>query len=213
MSSSLSNIYSDLSAFDAFYLDDVFNENLGSRFEGFEVFGGFEYQYNAQLQKVDNNINNTDSRETLILREHRIFANFNWSRNLDLENQVSIRLSTTQFYNNEEGANFDRRNISELRTEWLNNLADRYLLLVYLENGLLVNKGNDDLGSPDFDQIVTTLGSTVTFFNENKFSLSGNISFSYDYREQRTDTRKNLDKTFRINVGANIRYYFNRNLY
>ncbi|HAH51228.1 MAG TPA: hypothetical protein DF712_09245 [Balneola sp.] len=213
MNNSLSNIYSDLSVFDAFYLDDVFNEALGSRYEGFEVYGGFEYQYNAQLQKVDNNINNTNSRETLILKEHRVFANLNWSKNLDLENQVSIRVSTTQFYNNEEGANFDRRNISELRAEWLKNLSDRYLLLVFLENGLLVNKGNDDLGSPDFDQIVTTIGSTVTFFNENKFSLAGNISFSYDYREQRADTRKNLDKTFRINIGANLRYYFNRNLY
>jgi hypothetical protein len=213
MNNSLSNIYSDLSVFDAFYLDEVFDEALGSRFEGFEVFGGFEYQYNAQLQKTDNRINNTDSRETLILKEHRYFANFNWSKNLDLENQLSVRISTNQFVNNEEGANFDRRNISELRTEWLKNLSDRYLLLVFLENRLLVNKGNDDLGSPDFDQNVTTLGTTITFFNENKFSLGGNISLSYDYREQRADTRKNLDKTFRLNIGANLRYFFNRNLY
>jgi len=209
----LSGKLNGLGTFDTFYINDVFSEALGDRFEGLEVFAGFGYNYINRLIREDNRITGNLDRQTLFIRDTRIFANINWSKNLSLAHQISFVGVTERGYSDDDEAAFDRIHLTDLSFRWLWNIADRFFLNSFLRDEFVFINGNEDANRPSVDQNDLTIGTSLTYFIENSLSLTGNFSFNYLSSESDRDLQEDFNDVYRFNIGASVRYYFGRNLY
>ncbi len=218
MNSGLNGKLDELSSFDAFFLNDIFNENLGSRFEGYSISISINYDLRSNLNRNDNQVSDILVRNSDIDRDVIAGVSGIWYKNLNLNHQLSVRsnwnLRLPVSKENPERWRLDSFN----EFSWLWILADRFLL----ENSIFSSYRSLDRKNLDtfqFYDIDTSLRSDLTFFVENKFSVSGGIYLRQNYRFSKSQiqtgsTYQRYDSSsWNWGVTVSLRYYFNRNLF
>ncbi len=206
----------DLGTFDLFYLNDVLNENLGQRFEGYSFSISGEYSYINNLRKDEEEINQavSESRDFFIQRIARVNVDGDWYKNLNLYHQINISFRNDLTLPLEKDIQNEWSNITNLTFGWQWNFADRFQFNSFLENILLteeIKNARDD----DFVRLISELSGQFSYFIENRMSLSAGLALQYRNLNR---TRSNIEvyqdqNEFLWTVNASVRYYFNRNLY
>lgn len=201
-----------LAAFDIFYLNDVFSENLGSRFEGYEAYVSVDYFYSNQLSKVNDQFNNVETRNFSISRATHVNLNYDWFKNLDLYNQISIQAENKLILPLERDDPIDWSNEITIDAKWLWNFADRFQLNSSFENSF--RSINDKNETFDNNRIFTSqLRTNFYYFIENKVALNAGVSIVHRNSNVDVTTLNTSIKEFQWGLNAGISYYFNRNLY
>lgn len=201
-----------IGAFDLFYLNDVFNENLGSRFEGYEASLSVDYNYVNQLFKEDNEGNNTEDRNLTINRAANVNIDFDWFKNLNLYHQVSIRAGNTFTFPLEQSDTNELISLSSIDAQWLWNFADRFQLTTDLLNRFVSTKPKENFGG-DFSSYSSQLRTNLFYFVESKIALNAGAGLTYFANENEFNTNSISNNQFQWTLNAGISYYFNRNLY
>ncbi|XWN36333.1 MAG: hypothetical protein ROO71_10260 [Balneola sp.] len=200
-----------LNAFDLFYLNDVFSENLGSRFEGYRASLSAEYFYFNQLRN-DERINDVTNRDLSISRQVHLNFEFDWFKNLNLYHQLNINVGNNLILPLEQENGEDWINQADINAEWLWVFADRFQLTTSILNRIIDLKSKDSRFQ-DFDQYLSRLGTNLFYFIENRMVLNAGVSLHYQQFSREFETSNFDDKRFQWSINAGIKYYFNRNLY
>ena len=201
-----------IGAFDLFYLNDVFNETLGSRFQGYEASVSVDYLYSNQLSKDNNELNNTETRNFNINRQANLNLTFDWFVNLDLYHQLSFRTQNTTLFPLEKSNSEEWINQTDANAEWLWIFADRFRLDTDLQARYTTRNFKDDVVDK-FGVISSVLRTNVFYFIENKMALNAGVSLAYNGVNREFLDVTVVNKAFQWSVNAGIQYYFNRNLY
>ena len=214
MNSLLENKLDQVSAFDLFYLNDVFNENLGSRFEGYQIYtlityDYYNYLYRDSQQGWDSEI---DSRRLSINRSTSISVNGKWFKNINLENQFSLELNSNFGFPLEREDNIKWDNWSRVQISWLRVISDRLVTTSYLRSDYSYAKSKvaqDAINKTSQNR----LNSSLTYFIENKLAISTGLGIRYEYQENNSETLHQVRDKYSWTLNAGIKYFFNRNLY
>ncbi|MCK9994746.1 MAG: hypothetical protein KAH56_00530, partial [Candidatus Krumholzibacteria bacterium] len=153
-----------LSPYEIFYLADVMSEDVGPRKQGTELQGRFFYhEYGSD----------DDFRSYgRISRGPAVF--FLWTRNLNLDNQLSLRASAR--YATVGGQEYKEELVSggmDLAHLW--TIADRYRLDTSLNVAGYYNEQNFDAERAINRSIETTLHSIFRIFLEDSMALSASV--------------------------------------
>ncbi|MBN2012431.1 hypothetical protein JW960_24090 [candidate division KSB1 bacterium] len=185
-----------LSAFDWFYLRDALNENIGERFEGWDVSGGINLQ--NLWQKY---------------RSMGFFGKYRYYKNLTLEQQIGFTLNTDYFeYIDDNLSNSQPYNGNvQIACEYLRLMTDKLLWRTSLSSNSRIGKITKSFfdGHQWYKQHSYFLSSTVSYFVENKATLSFRISYSSS-NNYNAAFDNSLDL---FNCSFSLSYYFNRNLF
>lgn len=209
---------SSLSAFDIFYLNDLFNENLGSRFEGHSVTLTGGYTYFNSLSKIDFHGSDPNRRNFDILRAANVELNAVWYKNLNLNHQLSANFVNQLYFPLERRNSVEVAYSSQFDSGWLWILADRF----QLNNQLRLRYNRDrvkDIESLKEHNLFTNISSQLSYFIENRFLLSASLGLNQTYRSRDFTPNNNLfdenysRSTWDINFSVSLRYYINRNLF
>lgn len=200
-----------LNTFDLFYLNDVFSENLGSRFEGYRASVRVDYFYFNQLLNEEN-FNGFDVRDLSISRQAHLNLEFDWFKNLNLYHQLSINATNQLILPLEQENDEDWINQADINAEWLWVFADRFQLTTSFLNRIIDLKSKDSRFE-SFDQYLSRLGTNLFYFIENRMVLNAGVSLQYQQFSREFETSNFDDKRFQWSINAGIKYYFNRNLY
>ncbi len=204
--------------FDTFYLNDVFDENLGSRFEGYSVSVDITYILQSRLDRNENRISDSFDRDLDIRRQAVVELSGLWYKNLNLDHQLSFTSNWDLALpiNKENPDKWELYNFNDF--SWLWVMADRFLL----ENSLIVRYLNSDRKDvEDFDSpvLITDLRSNLTYFIENQLAISGAVFFGRDYRLTKIQdmvfpqSQRSEVTNWNWGITVSLRYYFNRNLF
>ena len=211
VNSGVNNKLDQASAYDLFYLNDVFSENLGNRLEGYEASINIKYLYYNQLRKEDNFIA-PDGRHLSIYREAEINLKFDWYKNLNLYHQISFNVLNKLAFPLEREDDRDWINTANINAEWLWIFADRFQLSTSFLNSFAETNTKEEFD--DINRIYySRLGTNLFYFIENKLVLNAGVSLTYQNSLYETETADLNSKAFQWRIGGGIRYYFNRNLY
>ncbi len=182
-----------LSPFQFYYLQDALREQIGSRYEGWQVDlrATFTGRHRQSSEKGSSKELGT-----------KIGINGRWYKNLNLNHQISLRLFPG--YEKETMADDEAAYFSvDLRLEHLWCLADRLLLVSYF----LMDYNKDKPVYSDYKvedgwrvRREAILGATLTYYVENKFSISTKANAAYDHTD--------LDWRFRFFIN----YFIDRSL-
>lgn len=213
MNSSLDGKLNTLDTFDIFYLNDVFNESLGSRLEGYQVSITVDYFYLNILEKREVSYYDIKSRDFSISRSTQLNLSGVWYKNLDLYHQIHLDLSNKVIFPLEREINVKWGNSIALEAGWLWNFVDRFQLNTNLTNQfntqVIKNAPKDYIKKTE-----STLSTNLFYFVENKIAINGGVILTYENSKNKiTDFIKDREKSFNWMLNAGIKYYFNRNLY
>lgn len=215
MNEVLSGKLDRISAYDLFYLNDVLNETLGQRYEGFDIIFKGSYRYQNSLYKTDEqNSNGTSERRNLsIQRIAGIISNLRWYKNLSLNHQLSFEAEYELLFPLEKDRNIEYDTDIFADFSWLWTITDRYLLTTSLRN--LYSKPVYKERITDSDQFrnKTYLTSSFSYFIENRLSLTGSLSTDLNFYEQENTDRFRNARDLSWSVMVSVRYYFARNLF
>ncbi len=209
------NKLDQLSAYELFYLNDVFDENLGQRFEGSELMITGFYRYINVLRRTENVDRILTSRDITLAREAGFQVTARVYKNLSLEHQLSTDITTNTVFPLErvDPVNWEFNGTGSIR--WLWNIADQ--LTINTSNSTYYQtfdiKENPELEATYF---TNSTQSGLTYFIENKMSISAGVSLNYIKRFLVTQSPALLETTYKsYSFGFNfaVRYYFDRNLY
>jgi len=194
-----------LSPYEIFYLADVMNEDVGPRRQGTELQGRFFYEEYGS----DNDIWNRGH----FYRGPAVI--FLWTRNLNLNNQVSLGASGRY-------ATFGSEDFKGDQVSWgmdlahLWTIADRYRL----DTSLNV-VGNYDEMNRDADRLIdrsilTTIHSIFRIFLEDSMAFSASVlglnrQNSHDRISFVDEDR--YSRTWHWSYGIGLEYYLDRVLY
>ncbi|OAN62990.1 hypothetical protein A8B79_01825 [Balneola sp. EhC07] len=201
-----------IGAFDLFYLNDVFDENLGSRFEGYEAAVSVDYSYVNRLTKQDDHLNNTETRIFSLYRQANLNFNIDWFKNIDLYNQLSIRTYNSLILPLEESDQEEWANQTDITAEWLWIFADRFTLDTNLQTRYSTRKLKQNT-EDKFGVLSSVLRTNLFYFVENKIAINTGVSLAYNGSNREFLDLTVTDKRFQWSVNAGIKYYFDRNLY
>ncbi|MEQ9090275.1 MAG: hypothetical protein RIE52_04250 [Balneola sp.] len=201
-----------IGAFDMFYLNDVFDENLGSRFEGYEAAFSVDYIYSNRLTKQDDQLNNTEPRIFSLNRQANLNFNIDWFKNIDLYNQLSIRGYNSLMLPLEESDTEEWTNQTDIIAEWLWIFADRFTLDTNLQTRYSTRKLKQNT-EDKFGVLSSALRTNLFYFIENKMAINAGVSLAYNGVNREFSDVKFTDRRFLWSVNAGVKYYFNRNLY
>lgn len=199
-------------AFDIFYLNDVFNEILGNRFEGYEAYLSLDYSYMNQLSKENDEIANIENRVSTTSRSASVNLNYDWYKNLDLYHQFALHAKNVWMFPLEESDVYNWMNETAVEAEWLWNFADRFQLNSSLVNSVTLANQKDTSVNKDYIY-ASRLNSNFYYFIENKVALNVGVSLLYRNDNTDYDTRELSLKNFNWGINAGISYYFNQNLF
>ncbi|RNC84731.1 MAG: hypothetical protein ED557_07060 [Balneola sp.] len=209
------NKLDQLNAYELFFLNDVFNENLGQRFEGAEIeLAGF-YRYENLLRRTEDENRVLQLRDIIVDREAGFRVNARAYKNLSLEHQISAVITTfiSLPLERTDPVNWNFNGTSSIG--WLWNIADQMIINTFNNTYYQTSDIKDD---PELEEtyFANTTQSSLSFFIENRVSISAGISFNYNRRFVITRSPDLLESTtqnhfFGFNVS--VRYYFDRNLY
>lgn len=209
---------SDLNAFDMFYLNDVFNENIGSRFEGYSIALTGGYSYLNSLSKIDFHGSDPNRRNFAILRTANVELDAVWYKNLNLNHQISANLLNQLYFPLEKKNSVEVSYSSQFDSDWLWILADRF----QLNNRLRLRYNRDrikDIESFKEYYLFTNVSSQLSYFVENKLILSASLGLNQRLQSRDITLSNNLfdenysRSTWDISFSISLRYYINRNLY
>lgn len=209
---------SGLNAFDLFYLNDVFNENLGSRFEGYSIILTGGYSYSNSLSKQDYDDSTPDQRSFSIVRVANTELSAQWYKNLNLNHQISAGLSNQIYFPLEKRISTELSFMSQFESGWLWVLSD----LFQLNNQLRITYNRERIKNIELfkeHNLFTNVSSQLSYFIENKLLLS--TSFGLNQRHQSRDYALSdnlydeslLRNSWDISFSISLRYYLNRNLF
>ena len=204
-----------LTAYELFYLSDVLNENLGSRYEGYEVTLQGGYSYFNQLRRSVDRDDNVLYRTIQISRAASVRATGTWYKNLNLEHQLSLDTEISTTLPLERADYYDWNVETNTYLQWIWNIADRWNVSTYLMNNYLTtNLKDEDLGTAR--NLTSRLGNSVQYFIENHLSLTAGISLTRYYTKSYSsisaqEMQESTEFAWNLNVG--LRYYFSRNLF
>ncbi len=220
MSSIINNKLDQLGAYDLFFLEDVFDEQLGARFEGAEVLLTVGYRYDNSLQNRDDKVeeNRNEMRQFSIQRVADLAMDANIYKNLDLKNQVHIGFRNAGLFPLERKDNFAWQFRSEIGLSWLYILTDRWNINNTLASSFYTFGPKERLNTGDIKShdLNTRLISSITYFIENRMGITGSVGLTNDYQYDRQHLiNSNVNTTHRFiwNFQLGIVYYFNRNLF
>ncbi|MBO6622972.1 MAG: hypothetical protein JJ892_12845 [Balneola sp.] len=204
----------NLDSFDLFYLNDVFDENLGQRLEGYSLSITGDYSYNNNLSKEEKSTSvSTDTeRDFSITRVAAVNLNAEWYKNLNLYHQIHLDFSNSTSFPLEKDIQEEWANTTSLNFGWLWNFADRFQFNSALENYLFTRELKD-MPEDKFISFVSEISGHFSYFIENKMSLSAGLTLQYRKLDREFDTINLDDDLFVFSINAGVRYYFNRNLY
>ncbi|MBP7460624.1 MAG: hypothetical protein KBA26_05000 [Candidatus Delongbacteria bacterium] len=185
-----------LKPFDYFYLADVLSEPLLNRFEGWKAEAGIQYsQY-----KISDDYND---------REAGAYVRAEWSKNLDLEHQLSFDFNGVySFLNKSKNEDFlDIKNsmMLDLHGAYLWVLSDR----IVWNNGFYISYQQlkiNTVEAGDFTekQLRIDPGTTLTYYIEDRLNLSAMVQYNYSNYEEDFKTTKHHN----FNYSLTLQYYF-----
>ncbi len=207
-------VVGDLSAYEMFYLADIFQESTGIRREGWDARIGMMYtiQYNFNGTETVNLITSRGSSSLFRIATQHIGPHLSASyfKNLTLRHQIGIDANGSYglFYQkmSSDDTIQDDQLLVEINPSWLWTVTDRLLLQATLRNELRV------IWYDEARQMINNrithrshhLWFTAEYFIEDRIVLSGNISYLFHDRFI-TD----LDSSFSgIGYGIGLTYYF-----
>lgn len=215
MNELLSGKLDDVSAYDLFYLNDVLNENLGQRHEGFDVSFRGSYRYQNSLNKTDEqNSNGTSKQRNISI--HRIagvISNLRWYKNLSLNHQLSFEAEYELLFPLEKDHNTEYDTDIFADFSWLWTITDRYLLTTSLRNFYSKPVFKERITENKRFANETYLTGSFSYFIENRLSLTGSLSANLDLNEQENTSNKYNLRRIRWSAMISLRYYFARNLF
>ncbi len=179
-----------LSPFEIYYLAEVLQENVGSRFEGWQIDVGMRAGYEHWMYPVSP----TSDLEVWEV-EPRLAAS--WSHNISLDHQLSARGGMSAMRRDPTGAaSFTRRDIviAELELQYLWAVADRVLWTTTLG----VDRDYDEMQWDDGTSIQRDfsggIGTSCTVYVEDRLALIPSVSCRYD--ESDDDAGRSIHRFF-----------------
>jgi hypothetical protein len=217
MNKQTSNRFATLPTFDQFYLNDVFNENLGSRYEGFELSLFVAYSYENSLTRDSRDYTQNIDRYFSILRFAYIDINAKYYKNLTLNHQLYANFYTAYDLPLERIVGIDWRIRSNLDFEWLWILADRWQI-TNSWNSLYTRSQPKERLVSGFKayELRSELRSDLNYYIENRMVITGSFSLNNGYSYSNNGSAINrINKESRLSWAftAGIQYFFNRNLF
>lgn len=198
-----------LKPWELMYIDDVWDEIIGDRMEGYDINGGLVITYN----KSDDS-NPTDDSELFLsglYLEHRYYHNLSpcYQIGTHFYSSISTVMNDNTMYD------YLGRGRLQLFNLW--NLADRMLLELDfgLESGFASSKSWERMDQYFTDLnfryiIEDNLSANVRFSYDSYYNWPGHLSFEYDGRYFNNWLYDTMDSW---NVNFNMVYYLERDLF
>ncbi|MAO63964.1 MAG: hypothetical protein CL666_03100 [Balneola sp.] len=217
MNQELSGKLDEISAYDIFYLDDVFSENIGQRLEGFDVLlsGKFAYYNRLNRDEETTNISDNVMRDLLIRKRVDAYSQIRWYKNLDLNHQLGFVSQHRIAFPLEKDEELEMDIDMIAQFSWLWTITDRYLLETSFNNHYEKPVFKERIFNERQYQFQSYVRSALTYFIENRLSLTGRVllGFDKDRQDNRNQDLQTTTNSFRWQASFNLRYYFDRNLY
>jgi hypothetical protein len=203
------NSITGMAPWEIMYIDEVWDEILGDRFEGFEVSGGLLINYD----KIHNS--NPDAHEELFLYGLYIDQKFYHNINPYYQIGTGVYCSLSKVINEKTPYNFLGNGSLRILNLW--NLTDR--MLIELDFGIETGFASGS-GWERVDNYFTDF--TLRYFLEDNLSFDmlifynydrnwpQNLSFAYDGKNY-NNSSYNTEKGWTIQF--NLRYYLSQGLY
>lgn len=225
MSTATGGSLSGLDTFDTMYLTDVLDENLGSRLEGWEVWGGARFSYSSNLERVEETENQIEllDRSRNISQTLHTFTRGRWYKNLSLSHQIGMfgYASYAKPLQNTNTSSIEQNWTITARVgiNWLWSVADRWLLRTGLSNEYRLfdqmhnpNNNESEKRRNWTDHIF--LNNDLSYFVLNKVAINVYLNSQLRYNRSRFgNSPVDKKREFYLNYGISMRYYFSRNLY
>lgn len=210
----VNNKFSSLSTFDQFYLNEIFEENLGSRFEGYEVTATASYTYFNTLNREEFS-NETDiERIFTILRAAEIEFSGNYYKNLNLNHQIRLTTNLQTFFPLERVNDYEYVFNPSLSGNWLWVLEDRWLLTNSITGNLRLPSRKESEEYREYN-LSTSIRSNLTYFAENRLAITSSLRFSsvHDRFVNLANDFSDSSNRYLWSVRISIQYFFTRNLF
>ncbi len=177
-----------LSPYEVFYLADVLNEDLGHRFEGFQLRTGFSFRDDSS---------NFPRMGIWPFRRRSPEVDFCWYHNLSLTQQIMV--STRYLYGWENrGTDSFQMGILDFSLEHLWNMTDR----INLETGLHFH-GYSRIVEEERSRQVT-FSSNLDIYLEDQLSLSLNTMARYSWSRELEEENIGWDLVYRLGLVYHI---------
>ena len=218
MDQALNGAVSGMQPFDLFYLSDVLNENIGQRFEGWDITAGGSFDYRNYLSRSDedNDSNGSSFSRSLTISKYALaFIRGRWYKNLSLRHQISFQSELNRSYRLSDQSVLDRTSNATVSAAWLWNITDRLLVNTQISNSYYHYHVKDDIeagGQTDKPwRNLFSVDSKLTYFIENRLAINAGMQYE---RSSGDDFSFLLDQDDRVlQFSAGLNYYFSRNLY
>lgn len=181
-----------LTTYEIFYLTDVLNEDVGLRYQGWQLSARFEYQESIY----------DGSQEDIASRQRSPLAALTWYHNLTLNTQIHVDANWRYIMRNWADLYHEYGELS-LRLGHLWNLSDRHLL----ENVIAFN-GNSDIDE-DARQRNVNYRFNLTTYIENRLSLETYFGAQYNWMRHNSD----IVDGWTWSYGIYLRYHLDRVLF
>lgn len=215
MNELLSGKLDEVFAYDLFYLNDVLNENLGQRYEGFDIRITGRYGYQNSLRTIDGYIGNNfrENRNLEINRWAGAVSNLRWYKNLSINHQLSFVAEYAVSFSFEKSSFIKYDTDVFANFSWLWTITDRYFLTTSLRNSYSKPIYKDRIQNYKHLDNETSLSNSFSYFIENRLSLTGSLSANFDLQD--FEQPDYISDKLKLNWSAavSLRYYFARNLF
>ena len=210
--SSIAAKLSDITAWEAMYLNDSFTELIGNRYEGYEISTGFNLDYDRDdfVEKRNNK-----SENSLL----GLYLSGSFYHNPTPAYQYGIKLFTSYLQNFTKASKFKNLGTGLLSFSNLLNLTDR--LLCQIELGYRIDFWKNSLAQPfkKMTQNECFVNSNFEYYIENNFVFNIYLSYQKIHSSENyilssahyLRSSNNGMNELRLHFG--LRYYFVRDLY
>lgn len=208
-------VVGDLSAFEMFYLADIFRETTGIRREGWDVRAGLLYnlEYLLIRDESENLVTNQETSSSFRIATHHIGPHLSaaYYKNLSLRQQIGIDANTSyglhyRKISSSDDTMRDDMLIVEINPSWLWTIVDRLLLHANLRNEISVVWYDEAQQMVD-DRITHRrhyLWLTAEYFIEDRILLTGGIAYRFH-----DPYITNLDSSlYEVSYNIGLTYYF-----
>jgi len=203
----ISPYHKELTAFDYYYLGESLIEKLGARFNGWDLTARFNYTYNYSEQSTNPGYSTLNACLSIATR---------WYKNLNLNHQIGLSSSIQYGFSTEKNSSENIDGFILLTTEHLWVVSDRLYIRTNLE-AFFMTKESEDYYYPFSNHLyyynhtngsknIYELSLELSYYIEDNFSLSNNISLTY-----LSDNLNGENRTWSYTFGLN--YYPWRTLF
>ncbi len=215
MNQAVNSLLDQLESYDLFYLQDVLDENIGARYEGWEVSGGGLFNYSNSLNREEVSYPQPElDRSLSVGKQAGAFIGARAFRNTSLEHQWGIEADVEHTYPLDSDSFTKWSTIAQLQLSWLWTVADRILIDTGLNNRYAISKMDLNLNTDytSWNNHSTVMADAV-YFLENQLALNAGVRYNLVYGGRSNREVSYGRKISAISFNAGLKYYFNRNLY